>query len=401
VKILTYPVNLELGGSAINAIDLASGLVDRGHEVIFYAPHGPLASILIDRGLRHIVANVPARPRPSPRAIRQIWRIVRQEQVDLVHSYEYWTCVEAFFGAHLAAGVPQIASVMSMGGVPAYFPRSIPMIVGTHALQVENARQRQGSVERLEPPINTVDDHPSSVDPSAFLRRFGIQEPGTNIVVVSRLCPDLKLEGLASAIDAAGILAARRHVRLIIVGGGSAYESLAASAERTNIRTGYEVVVLTGPMLDPRPAYAGADVVLGMGSSVLRGMAFQKPAIVLGEDGFVELVTPTTLGRFLQDGFYGKGTGPAALTLDLQIERLVDDPLLREQLGWFGRALVCSRFGLDGAVSVLEDVCVRAVSQRPTVGRVLPEAIQVGVRAAKHKIRDRWAARSIRRTAAA
>ena len=35
-------------------------------------------------------------------------------------------------------------------------------------------------------------------------------------------------------------------------------------------------------MLDPRPAYAAADIVIGMGGSSLRGMAFGKPTIVVG-----------------------------------------------------------------------------------------------------------------------
>ena len=54
---------------------------------------------------------------------------------------------------------------------------------------------------------------------------------------------------------------------------------------------GRQVVLLTGEIADPRSAYAAADVVVGQGGSALRGMAFGKPLIVVGEEGFSELLT--------------------------------------------------------------------------------------------------------------
>ena len=49
---------------------------------------------------------------------------------------------------------------------------------------------------------------------------------------------------------------------------------------------GRQVVLLTGEIADPRPAYAAADVVVGQGGSALRGMAFGKPLVVVGEGRF-------------------------------------------------------------------------------------------------------------------
>src|ERR1700680_2468459 len=78
-----------------------------------------------------------------------------------------------------------------------------------------------------------------------------------------------------------------------------------------NARAGRKVAVLTGELQDPRSAYAAANVVLGMGGSALRGMAFGKPLIVQGERGFWELVTLESTLTFLRPGWEGGGPSGA------------------------------------------------------------------------------------------
>ena len=74
--------------------------------------------------------------------------------------------------------------------------------------------------------------------------------------------------------------------------------------------------------MDPRPAYAGADLVVGMGSSALRALAIGRPLIVQGEDAFSEIFEPQTYDLFLKQGFYGLGDKkPGAQLLARQIRR--------------------------------------------------------------------------------
>ena len=70
--------------------------------------------------------------------------------------------------------------------------------------------------------------------------------------------------------------------------------------------------MLIGAMVDPRPAYAAADVVVGMGGSALRGMAFAKPVIVVGEKNFAEVFDQDTAQGFYDRGIYGLGDGSRA-----------------------------------------------------------------------------------------
>ena len=110
-------------------------------------------------------------------------------------------------------------------------------------------------------------------------------------------------------------------------------------------------------MADPRPAYAAADIVIGMGGSALRGLAFAKPLIVVGEDGFSELLTPDNVSTFLSQGWYGRGPGSmgaGSSAMRAALQKLIDDPDLRKNLSASSRQLVLDRFSLKGAAQLQE-----------------------------------------------
>ena len=185
------------------------------------------------------------------------------------------------------------------------------------------------------------------------------------VVVVSRLVPELKLEGIEAAIDVVADLHARTPARLVIVGDGPARRTLEDRAARANARMGRQAVLLTGEMLDPRSAYARADIVLGMGGSALRGLAFGKPVIVQGERGFWETVAPETVEQFYRQGWYGIGDGADGRTvLRERLSVLIDDEPRRLRLGVFGRQVVEDRYSLGAMAARLETIADRAIAER-------------------------------------
>ena len=103
-------------------------------------------------------------------------------------------------------------------------------------------------------------------------------------------------------------------------------------------------------MLDPRAAYAAADVVVGMGSSALRAMAHGKSVIVQGERGFARTFDEESSSFFLHAGFYGIGDGgSAAPAVAAALADLLPDRTLREALGRLGREVVVDRFSCGHA----------------------------------------------------
>ena len=104
---------------------------------------------------------------------------------------------------------------------------------------------------------------------------------------MSRLSPELKREGLLSAIAAVGLVDPALNLRLLIVGHGPCREELQEAADAMNAHVGRKAVTLTGPLMEPRDAYAAADIVLGMGTSAQKGMAFASRPRPLARAGRV------------------------------------------------------------------------------------------------------------------
>ncbi|MBB5537930.1 glycosyltransferase family 4 protein [Rhizobium giardinii] len=363
MRLLVYPHDLSIGGSQINAIDLAAGAAAAGHEVIVYGIPGPLVDYIAERGLRFI----PARPlhyRPAPSRIAQIATIALRNRIDLVHTYEWPSCLDAYYGASLFLNVPLLCTVLSMDVMP-YVPASVPLIMGTADLGAQARKVQRSDVWVLEPPIDVDYDNPR-IDGSAFRSRLGVSADDFLVVSVSRLALDLKLDALVRALDAVDMLAGQYPLKLVLVGDGPAREALASRAKAVNLRHGRDVVLLPGAEMDPRPAYAAADLVVGMGSSALRALAIGRPLIVQGEKAFSEIFEPTTYDLFLKQGFYGLSDASAGShRLARQIEELLLDPARRSRLGSYGRQVVAERFSLKRAIDLQLDIYRHVLASPP------------------------------------
>ena len=366
MKVLLFSQKLIYSGANIVAVDLATKIRDYGHEVIVYGPRGPMVEVLAHR-------NLPYHPMtcaqelnvrwPSMRAAHELRSLVADEGVDLVHTYEWPACLEALLGPYRRDGVPLVASVMSMR-VERFMPRTVPLVVGTRVLRDDLLRSRYSQVALIPPSVDVDRDDPA-LDLGDFREDCGISSDAFMVAIVSRLS-SMKMESMLQTMDAVANLAAGNDIRLVIVGGGTLEEDVIDRAKTLNAAAGREVVTLTGTLGDPRPVYAAADVVIGMGSSALRGLAFAKPVIIVGTNGYAELFTPETSGEFLVQGFWGLGNGDGLERLTTQLQGLLDDPARRELLGTFGRSFVRERFSLTRHAQALETVYKEAFQSPPT-----------------------------------
>ena len=352
---------MEIGGSQLNAIELASAVQLAGHQVILVSEQGPLAAKANSLGLEHI-AIPNSRRRPSLTVVRQLLNIARNRAVDVVHGYEWPPAIEAWIGPGLSRRAVPIATVMS-GDVASFLPRRLPLIVGTRQLQRRCIARGFADVTLIEPPVDVSENSPDFVA-ADYRQGLGVEVNTVLIVVVCRLARELKLEGLISATQAVGQLASQGWpVRLLIVGDGPARREVESAATAANGVARSEVVLLVGELQDPRPAYASADVILGMGGSALRGMAFGKPLIVQGEQGFWRLCDAGSVELFLENGWYGLGTScdDGVARLRGELIPLLRDPALRLRLGAFSRTLVLDRFSLASAARIQLDSYERAL----------------------------------------
>lgn len=390
MRVLVFPHSMELGGSQTNAVELAAGVRDRGHDVVVYADDGPMLDRVAALGLTHLRRH-PARLRPGAGTALHLRGLVRELGIDVLHGYEWPPALECW-GASRAPGGPTpatVATVMSMAVAP-FLPRAMPLVVGTETIRRSAAAGRSGPVVLLEPPVDVRANAPGlDLAPPSGL---GLAPDALTVVAVSRLAPELKLEGLLSAISAVDLLAAELPVQLLIVGDGPAGDRVRAAAREVNDRHNRACVVVAGEHRDPRWAYAAADVCLGMGGSALRGAAFGAPLVVQGEGGFFATLTEATLPQFLTQGWYGVGpdptAGPARLVACL---RPLLAATLRARLGAFARQVVLDRFSLDAAAELQERVYLDAVAARRRRAADAADAVRSGWGVAGHQVRRRVA----------
>ncbi len=346
---------LAMGGCPINALDLARTLRDRGHRLDVFAIDEDVKVSLLPYAERSGFSVTPL-PRGAStwHRARQIREFADRHQSDVVHVYAPFLGPPAAVATTTRPGRAAVVTNWTMDN-SVRTPSRTPLIVGTKELQVE-ARQRQISpVWLLEPPVDLTSDRPSPEMARRFRAHWRIADDDVALVVVSRLDHVMKAEGIGYAIRTVEALGLP-EVRLVVVGDGNAHAQLRAHADEVNARLGREAVVLTGAMLDPRPAYASADIVLGMGGSAIRALAHGRPLVVLGEDGFARTFHPDTLDYFYEAGFYGRGcVGDPVAHLQAQVLALMDRRA-RESLGRFGLDQARGRFSLSAAATTLENI---------------------------------------------
>ncbi|MFF5793530.1 glycosyltransferase [Paeniglutamicibacter sp. NPDC012692] len=394
MKVLIYPHDLQMGGSQLNALDIASGLRDKGHEVIVYGQPGELVERIHELGLEYIESPRPSH-RPTPGIVADLRRLAIERDLDILHGFEWPPSLECRRATRGLKSTASISTVMSMA-VADFIPRDMALTVGTEQIMKERIRRGYGRVALLEPPIDDDENSLDAAAGSAFRRQHGIPESVPLVAVVSRLVPELKLEGILSAIRAMGLLRESRDIRLVVVGDGAARGEVEREAQLVNLRYPGSVV-LTGAMSDPRSAYSAADVMLGMGGSALKSLSFGKPLIVQGEGGYWKAADPENVGEFFWQGWYGvgpdAGQGPANFTAAL--EPLLADPGRREALGAFGRSVIEERYSITAAVSGVEKLYCGALADTRQHAR---EALRASMHFARYQA-SRMAQR-IRRQAA-
>lgn len=376
MKVLCYSQRLQIGGTQVNAIDLAACLRDRfGWDVLLFAGHGPMERVVRDKSL-HFVAAPDAYIHPSLPRMRSLRELVRTERPDVIHAWDWWQGLDAFYAVHVPWGTPLVITDM-MPELSRVLPKRLPTTFGTPELAERAVAAGRKHVRVLLPPVDVHSNAPGAADAASFRARFGLDETHRNVVIVSRLAVWLKSESLLRAVDAIRIAGRDSGLRLIIVGEGEARPQLEDLASEVNLALGRPAVVLTGALVDPRPAYAAADIVIGMGSSALRALAFGRPVVVVGEAGFSEVFSPTTADRFLRHGMYGFGEGSeGGVRLAQQLLALIRDRHALGELGQFGRRFVEEHFALETVGRQLHEYLSAAAATRaPALGR-LAEAVR-------------------------
>ncbi|MER5354018.1 glycosyltransferase family 4 protein [Kitasatospora sp. NPDC002551] len=366
VRVLVHLNNLALGGAQLNAVDIARTLRDRGHDPVLFAQGvagpAPLVDVAAGHGLDVVVAGGPDTPRAEVR--RRLGRLAAEHGSQLLHAWEVRAARNAYFGPGRFGRLPVVTTFYGIRMLRG-LPRHQPLVLGLGALMGDGRAFGHRDVSLIEPPVNTATDAPGLVDGAAFRREHGIADDELLLVIVTRLVPALEKDaGAELTVDAVRRMDDPR-VRLVIVGAGPSLEPLRARAAAANAELGRPAVLVPGQLADPRPAYQAADIVLGMGGSALRGLAFGKPVVVHGAAGYTAVHEPGPLVEpHASRCMYGFGDGSRAPeALAGRLRGLLDDPARRAELGAWGREWVVGRFSLESVTGAFEELYARVLDR--------------------------------------
>lgn len=380
-RVLVQLDNLELGGAQINAVQLSAAVTEHGYDSLLIGPRDTLPAggpsvldVSADYGVR---ARAYDRPASLPSHARALTRYARGAGAQIVHAFSTSERA-AYWGAGLLGRRALVRTIYEMSFDPRTHA-SIPLVIGTGYLRDELAG-RPGGTTLISPPVDMTRDTPGVTDRAAFRSGLGLPDDAVVLAVVSRLSEEMKARGIEDAITAVEALGDPR-VHLVVVGTGDAEARLRSVADGVNLRLGRTAVVFTGPLADPRPAYDGADVVLGMGSSAARGLAFGKALVVLGERGWSAVFREPYTDAIFRNSFWSPAEVPdGAGLLAEHLRTLTGDAAERERLGTAARAFAETNFGLAAMAQRLAGVyeeALRITSSRQwlrdlgTEGRIL------------------------------
>ena len=369
IKILHIINSLGIGGAEVQLINLIRNLDDSNFSstVCCVASGGPLANELEKLGINVVVLG--QKRKFDPRVLLPLYRFMKKEHVDIVHTHLSRANLWGRIAARLA-GVPVI--ITTEHGLNLW-KNSIHITVNRilseftdQIIAVSDAGKRIRIQRERIKPKKLVTIH-NCVDLRLFdkasdfhndvRQEFGIGLDEPIVGFVGRL---LEVKGIRYLIESiVELKAAIPTVKLLIVGDGPLKGSLEDYAQKLELT---DQVIFAGYRSDiPQVLNAMNVFVLpslreDLPLSLIEAMAMRKPVVATNVGGNPEVVI---------DGETGILVPPKdATALAKAISRILLDEQLALRMGLSGRQRVENLFSADAVVARIQLIYNRFISQK-------------------------------------
>ena len=345
MHVLQLLPKLEVGGVERGVLDLAKGLVARGHRVSVVSAGGPLVARLTELGARHYQLPV------HEKSLRSMWacvpaviRLIRETQVDLVHARSR---VPGWIG-YAAARRSQRPFVTTAHGF--YAPHLGSRVMAWGRVVIAPSRALGDYlVQQLRVPKHRLRIIPRGVD----LSEFTFQPPPEahdgpwRIGVIGRLSP---IKGQETAIRACAQLIRSKLPVTLCLAGDAPETPLRARLSTLAASLGIEGQVEWLGLREDVPALiASMDLMAvpstypeSFGRGVAEAQAVGRPVVASNVGALAELIEDGDAGLLVPP------RDPRALAQAL--ERFIGDPALRARCVANGRRRIEADGGVDRMV---------------------------------------------------
>jgi lipopolysaccharide heptosyltransferase II len=293
MNILQILPSLDIGGVETGTVDMARGLVERGHKAVVVSGGGRMVKELDAIGVRHYTLPVGKKSLFGMlRSAGELKNIIRSEDIDIVHARSRVPAITAYFACRSTERV----FITTAHGYYKKHLMSEAMGWGKRVIVASNIMARHMASD-FGVPYDRIRLIPRGVD----LKRFYFRDPGESpregyvIGMVSRITP---LKGHSDFIKAVSIL--RRQIpglKAVIVGQAPKdkyREDLEILIKRLGL-TG--VVELTGPRGDVQEVMRGFDILVSatttpeaFGRVIIEAQASGVPVVATRVGGVVDII---------------------------------------------------------------------------------------------------------------
>ncbi|WP_323720634.1 glycosyltransferase family 4 protein [Acetomicrobium sp.] len=386
---IIYKIHKFSGGAPRSLLAFAKVMKSLGHEVIAIGEPGPIQDSWEEAGIRVFESKMVERRKPfySWLETQKLKEVISDFAPDVIQTA---TIDEGFFLRLLVPNIPILQTIAGGKGPTnrSLIWRDLP-VVGFSSECLETLRSQipdyRGNVwlrkERLDVKyfIEKAKEKPTQTLP-----------PKPIILHVSRLEGD-KIEGVKQIIEAYCELF-RRNVSasLVIVGGGKEEHFVREFANKKRYGLSDASIMFTGTMKNPYPYYRYADIITGVGRSVLEGMVFAKPAIVVGELGSAGIVNETTAQTIVDYNFSGRNLKKKATINNLinDLLTLLKNKEYYKKCAAFSKEFVLREYDVWSHAKDIEEMyrqCASSIDCLPSHGLIFFEGMKLFVSAALKK----------------
>jgi len=320
--------------------DTLVGIFDNAHR-----PKNDASDRIEKAGLK--VIRIPCRGRVDLQTVRAIRKLIRTEQIDILHTHGYKADIYGYFATrrlgiliiatrHNQRGLQHTLAIRLYEFFDILFLRRFNVVAAVSDL-IAGELLRAGVAPHKVTVIGNGIDLSLFVGASPTLSEELDKGQRLLIGTAGRLIPQKGIEYFLVA--ASEVLKEFPSLLFVIVGEGSHRSTLERLIKDLGIERS---VVLTGPRVDMPNVYASFDVFVlpsleeGMPMTVLEALASGLPVVATKVGAVAKLVCPNQTGILVRPS--------EAKDLAGALISLIGDPELRLRLGQNGRSLVRNEY---------------------------------------------------------